>query len=211
MRLRKIKQADVKLTAFFDIVILGGEQNRGHWQDVFANNHPIYLEIGMGKGQFISEHARRHPDINYIGLEKYDSIVLKAAQRLEKEFLPNLRLLRADAKNLELIFQPGEITTIFLNFSDPWPKERHAKRRLTFDNFLRTYEQILSRPGIIELKTDNRHLFEYSLLKFNEHGYRLLAINLHLHEQANPDVITTEYEDKFINENKIIYYMKVEL
>lgn len=89
----------------------------------------------MGKGQFISEHARRHPDINYIGLEKYDSIVLKAAQRLEKEFLPNLRLLRADAKNLELIFQPGEITTIFLNFSDPWPKERHAKRRLTFDNF----------------------------------------------------------------------------
>ncbi|MGD9604740.1 MAG: tRNA (guanosine(46)-N7)-methyltransferase TrmB [Bacilli bacterium] len=211
MRLRKIKQAATKLESYPDLVVCSGEQNQGKWSTIFSNNHPIYLEIGMGKGQFISKNARKNPQINYLGLEKYDSVVLKAARRLEDEAIPNLRFICADAQNLEQIFQKEEITKIFLNFSDPWPKERHAKRRLTFDHFLERYEHILKHPGIIELKTDNRQLFEYSIMKFNERRYRFLEVNLHLHEQPNEDIITTEYEDKFISENKTIYYLKVEL
>ena len=211
MRLRKIKQAATKLESFPDLVIKGGEENIGKWSEVFHNTNPLYLEIGMGKGQFISEHARQNPNINYLGLEKFDSVVLKAARRIEKETIPNLRFICADAKNIEQIFSKEEIEKIFLNFSDPWPKERHAKRRLTFDGFLLSYEHILKHPGVIELKTDNRQLFEYSIMKFNERKYRFLELNLHLHEQNNPNIITTEYEDKFVKENKTIYYLKVEL
>ncbi|MDD3106633.1 MAG: tRNA (guanosine(46)-N7)-methyltransferase TrmB [Bacilli bacterium] len=211
MRLRKIKQAATKLESYPELVIRGGEEHLGKWHDVFQNKHPIYLEIGMGKGKFIVDYAKRFPEINFLGLEKYDSVVLKAARKYEEEKCNNLRFVCADANHLPIIFSKNEIDKIFLNFSDPWPKSRHAKRRLTFDCFLDHYEHILKRPGCIEMKTDNRQLFEYSILKWNERHYRFLEINLHLHEQPNDEIITTDYEEKFKKENKTIYYLKVEL
>ncbi len=211
MRLRKIKNANEKLEEYGSIMVFDHLERAGKWGEVFGNANPIILEIGMGKGQFISENAIRHPENNYLGFEIAESIVLKAARKLGKLHLGNLRIIHADAHDAERIFAPGEIAEIFLNFSDPWPKSRHAKRRLTFDNFLVAYENILKRPGIIELKTDNRHLFEYSLLRFNERRYRFLDLNLNLHEVPDENIITTEYEDKFVAAGNTIYYVKVEI
>jgi tRNA (guanine-N7-)-methyltransferase len=160
----------------------------------------------MGKGNFIIEHARREPQVNFIGIEKYDGVIIQAVTKLENETLPNLRFISIDASTLLDIFDHGEISKLYLNFSDPWPKKKHAKRRLTHRNFLDKYEQILT--GDIEFKTDNRELFEFSLLSFNENNYDFLDLSLDLHTR-DEDIITTEYEDKFSAMGNPIYFVKV--
>lgn len=211
MRLRKVKNIEEKIKKYDDIIIFDALNYKGKWNILFNNNNPIYLEIGMGKGKFILEHARRNPNINYIGCELSDSVIYKAAERFdkvrEKENINNLLMINKDASILNEIFENEEIEIIYLNFSDPWPKSRHAKRRLTSPNFLKVYKELLGKDGIIEMKTDNRHLFEYSLEMFNEEEFSFLDLSLDLHEDKE-DIITTEYEDRFTKLNQPIYYVK---
>lgn len=207
MRVRNVKGAKEYLEMHPDIVIEDYQNHIGKWKDVFQNDNPIYLEIGMGKGKFIIENAQKNPNINYIGLEKDVSITYKALNKiLECEKIPNLRIICADASNIDLIFDKGEINKLYLNFSDPWPKSRHEKRRLTGPNLLNGILNILD--GELEFKTDNRHLFEYSLIQFNNLNLDILELSLDLHEDKT-DIITTEYEDKFVSLGNKIYYCKV--
>ena len=177
------------------------EKRRGCWQEVFGNQNPVQIEVGMGKGQFIMDMARLHPEVNYIGIEMYDSVLLRAVQKIEQleEKLPNLYFIRTDARNLPEIFGKEEVDRIYLNFSDPWPKDRHAKRRLTSRQFLERYDQILVKHGQVEFKTDNRPLFEFSLDEIREAGWTLLAhtFDLHHDKQMMEGNVMTEYEEKF--------------
>ncbi len=209
MRLRKVKDVEEKILNYEGIIILNPTQYRGKWRELFKNNNPIYLEIGMGKGKFIRENALRNPSINYIGCEINQSIIYKAAK--ETVNIPNLLLLNYDAFKLEECFANGEIDKIFLTFSDPWPKSRHEKRRLTADAFLNVYKNILVKDGIIEFKTDNRNLFEFSVMKFNEMRYDILELSLDLHNSEYENIITTEYEEKFMAKGQVIYFIKVRI
>lgn len=200
MRLRNIpgsKEAIVE-SAY---VIQNPEKRRGCWQEVFGNQNPVQIEVGMGKGRFIMDMARLHPEVNYIGIEMYDSVLLRAVQKIEQleEKLPNLYFIRTDARNLPEIFGKEEVDRIYLNFSDPWPKDRHAKRRLTSRQFLERYDQILVKHGQVEFKTDNRPLFEFSLDEIREAGWTLLAhtFDLHHDKQMMEGNVMTEYEEKF--------------
>lgn len=208
MRLRKVKNALEKIQEYPNIVIQNATSNKGKWNEVFKNNNPIYLEIGMGKGKFIIENARRNPDINYIGLELQESVLVRALEKLIEEPLDNLVLLHEDAFELNNIFEDGEIDKIYLTFSDPWPKSRHAKRRLTCNNILNSYRKALKLDGTIEFKTDNRKLFEYSILEFIQNGLEFKELSLNLHEDKE-DIITTEYEDKFVAKGNVIYFVEV--
>ena len=177
---------------------------KGRWSKLFNNNNPIYIEIGMGKGKFIIDNAIHYPNINFIGIEKYDSVIAKGLQKIP-EGLDNLVMVRWDALNIEDIFSK-EIDRIYLNFSDPWPKNRHHLRRLSSRVFLEKYESIFKSGKIIEMRTDNRDLFQYSLVSFSEFGYTLEKVSLDLHNDDMPE-ITTEYEDKFSSEGMPIYYV----
>ena len=172
---------------------------KGRWQEVFGRPAPLHIEIGMGKGQFLTALAAEHPDINYIGIEKFSSVLVRAVQKQNELELPNLRLIRMDADSITDVFAPGEVDRIYLNFSDPWPKERHAKRRLTSVEFLRRYENILAKDGHVEFKTDNQPLFEFSLEAAEEAGWKLLAVTRDLHHDTalNKGNIMTEYEERF--------------
>lgn len=172
---------------------------KGRWQEVFGRQAPLHIEIGMGKGQFLTALAAEHPDINYIGIEKFSSVLVRAVQKQNELELPNLRLIRMDADSITDVFAPGEVDRIYLNFSDPWPKERHAKRRLTSVEFLRRYENILAKNGHVEFKTDNQPLFEFSLEAAEEAGWKLLAVTRDLHHDTalNKGNIMTEYEERF--------------
>ena len=167
--------------------------------DQFRNDHPVYVEIGMGKGRFLMDMARLYPEINFIGIEKYSSVLLRAVQKLEEEELPNVRLIRMDAEDLENVFAQGELDRIYLNFSDPWPKSRHAKRRLTSRQFFARYDAILKPDGRLEFKTDNQNLFTFSLEEIPEAGWHLDASTRDLHHDSvlNEGNIMTEYEEKF--------------
>lgn len=189
-------------------IIMNPTDYKGTWQRLFNNNNPIYIEIGMGKGDFILENAINNPNINYIGIEKFDSIIALAIKKIEKFDISNLKLIRMDALNIDNVFY-REISKIFLNFSDPWPKPRHAKRRLTSDVFLKKYDTIFKNERVIEMKTDNQSLFEYSLISFNKMGYVIDEISLDLHNSCKEDNIETEYERKFSLKNNVIYYVKV--
>ena len=177
---------------------------KGKWKKLFNNSNPIYIEIGMGKGQFIINNALKYPDINFIGIEKYDSVIAKGLQKIP-EGLNNLAMVRWDALGIEDIFDK-EIDRIYLNFSDPWPKKRHHLRRLSSRVFLEKYENIFRNSKIIEMRTDNRDLFQYSLVSFSEFGYTLEDVSLDLHTDNMPE-ITTEYEDKFSKDGMPIYYV----
>ena len=173
---------------------------KGHWAEkIFNNNNTIHIEIGMGKGKFITELASLYPDINFIGIEKYSSVLIRAIEKMEENPLPNLKFIRMDAEDLELIFSENEIDRIYLNFSDPWPKDRHAKRRLPSQRFLERFSHILKKDGTIEFKTDNRDLFEFALEEAPEAGWKILSSTFDLHNDAklSEGNIMTEYEEKF--------------
>lgn len=187
------------------------KQLKGKWKkERFCNDNPIYIEVGMGKGRFITESARLNPNINYIGIEKYSSVLIRAIQKIEEEPLSNLCFIRMDAEEIEEVFEQGEVNRIFLNFSDPWPKDRHAKRRLPSRQFLQRFDKILSSDGVIEFKTDNRELFEFGLDEANEAGWNILkkTFDLHKDEEMNMGNILTEYEEKFSSQgNPICKYI----
>ena len=198
MRLRNIPRADSVL-AGSDMVIKTETDYKGNWKEaIFHNSNPIHIEVGMGKGQFVLALARLNPDINYIGIERYSSVLLRAVEKLEEE-VPNLRFICMDAATLPEVFDKNEISRIYLNFSDPWPKDRHAKRRLTSLQFLKRYNKILAPGGQIEFKTDNRDLFQFSLEQVEPAGWKLISSTWDLHhdETMNSGNVMTEYEQKF--------------
>ena len=207
MRLRNIPNASeiIKKSSY---ILEEYSQYKGHFKDIFQNSNPIYLEIGMGKGNFIIENAIQNPDINYIGIEKYASVLVKALEKLETKKLDNLKILNIDAINIDEIFN-HEIALIYLNFSDPWPKKRHAKRRLTSKSFLEKYDKIFYLDKHIIMKTDNRKLFEFSLKEFTDYNYKIENISLDLHKDEFPNNIKTEYEDKFQKLGYPIYMVDV--
>ena len=169
------------------------------WQEVFGNDQPIHIEIGMGKGKFIHTMAKLHPEINYVGIEKYSSVLLRAVQKMEEEELPNLKFLRMDAEDITKVFGEGEVDKIYLNFSDPWPKDRHAKRRLPSREFLGRYDVILKKDGKLEFKTDNRQLFDFAVEELEPAGWSADVITYDLHADAElmEGNVMTEYEEKF--------------
>lgn len=205
MRLKNIKGANEKVING-KYVINNPKEHIGKWNKLFGNNNPIHIEIGMGKGKFILEHAQSNPNINYIGIEMYDSVILRAVEKTNELELNNLYLIRMDARLIEEIFDK-EIDLIYLNFSDPWPKDRHAKRRLTSSRFLARYDKIFKgNPKIIQ-KTDNLPLFEFSLESLKEYGYNIDNVTYDLHKDKD-DIITTEYEDKFTSKGVKINYLE---
>ncbi len=183
------------------------KEKRGCWNQVFGNDRPLYIEVGMGKGRFITELALQNPQNNYVGIEKYSSVLLRALEkRSALTDLDNLLFLRMDAEELPLVFGEGEVSGIYLNFSDPWPKDRHAKRRLPSREFLARYDQILKPDGKVEFKTDNRGLFDFALDQVKEAGWRLDACTFDLHHDAEMmrGNIMTEYEERFSSQGNPI-------
>ena len=199
MRLKNVPGSREAVAAS-DLVITDPDLMAGQWAvKIFGNNNPIHIEVGMGKGRFITRLAADNPDINYIGIEKYSIVLIRALEKAEKEPLPNLRFIRMDAEDIETVFTGKEVEKIYLNFSDPWPKDRHAKRRLTSGRFLARFANILSDSGTIEFKTDNRDLFDFSLEEVEPAGWKVLASTYDLHNDPKmcEGNIMTEYEEKF--------------
>lgn len=198
MRLRNITGSR-EIIGESEFVIHDPEGQKGNWPEIFGNNNPIHIEIGMGKGRFIMETAKAHPDINYVGIEKYSSVLLRAVQKIEQEPLSNVRFIRMDAEAVADVFDMEEVGRIYLNFSDPWPKDRHAKRRLPSREFLRRYDEILIKDGVIEFKTDNHDLFRFALEELDLAGWKLLQMteDLHHDEEMLSGNVMTEYEEKF--------------
>lgn len=189
---------------------LDPSQWKGRWQERFDTPQPIHLEIGPGKGQFLIQMARRHPEINFIGLERQKNVLVSLLEKQVEDPVGNLQVVLADARLLNQYFQAGELAQIYLNFSDPWPKARHAKRRLTSPQFLEAYRAVLIPQGQIHLKTDNRQLFEYSLLSLNQAGLDFLDLSLDLHARQDPVNIMTEYEERFAGQGQVIYQLKAQ-
>ncbi|MBM9832025.1 tRNA (guanosine(46)-N7)-methyltransferase TrmB [Enterococcus sp. DIV1444a] len=205
MRVRNRPGAAEYMAKYPQYVVEGPEKWQGKWQERFGNNHPIHIEIGSGKGRFIYEMAKAHPEINYIGIDMQLSILSIALDKLVAEPLPNLQLLRVDGEALTEYFAENEVDLIYLNFSDPWPKKKHEKRRLTYKNFLVTDEIILKPNGEIHFKTDNQGLFEYSLSSFSKYGMIIERVWLDLHNSEFEGNIMTEYEEKFSSRGQRIY------
>lgn len=215
MRLRNVKGARERIAASNFTINEDNEtllyENKGNWHKLFGNTNPIHIEIGMGKGKFIMELAKMNPNINYIGIEKFSSVLIRAIERRERfeqesgHILDNLYFIRMDAEHINQVFQPDEISRIYLNFSDPWPKERHAKRRLTSTRFLERYDKLLVADGRICFKTDNQELFAFSLEQIKEAGWISdnVTFDLH-HSEFNEGNIMTEYEQRFSAKGKPI-------
>ena len=201
MRLRNVKNKE-SIMASSKYFIPSYKDYKG-----FNNSNPICIEIGMGKGNFIINMALKYPNINFIGIEKYDSVLVRALQKIDKD-IPNLKILRMDAKEIDKVFVKC-IDKIYLNFSNPWPKDRHQKRRLTHEVFLKKYDSIFKDKKRIIMKTDNRHLFEFSLKSLTDYGYRINDISLDLYRDNYLDNIPTEYEEKFHNKGYPIYMIDI--
>ena len=195
MRLRNISGSR-DIIAESPLVIHEPEKIKGKWSELFGNNFPIRIEVGMGKGRFICELARNNPDINYIGIEKYSSVLLRALQKMEEEPLPNLLFIRMDAESIAEIFDKEEVDRIYLNFSDPWPKDRHAKRRLPSREFLTRYDRIQKKDGVLEFKTDNKELFDFALEELDPAGWKAVRVTYDLHHDIEmmEGNVMTEYE-----------------
>lgn len=206
MRLRNITGADIYIENS-EFVVQDYKNQKGNWKSLFSNENPIHIEVGMGKGKFLMEMAVLHPDINYIGIEMYSSVLFRAVQKMEETPLNNLRFIRMDAREIQDVFAQDEIEKIYLNFSDPWPKDRHAKRRLPSRQFLERFRQILKKEGKLEFKTDNRRLFDFAVEEVEQAGWKIDAITYDLHHddammQGN---VMTEYEEKFSARGNPIY------
>ena len=204
MRLRNVKNKETIMEKS-KFLIIDEENYRGKWNSVFKNNNPIEIEIGTGKGNFIIEKALTNTNINYIGIERYDSVIVRALERIP-DSVTNLKLIRINAIDIDKIFDK-EVCTIYLNFSDPWPKKRHALRRLTSRVFLEKYEEIFKGEKNIYQKTDNQNLFEYSIINLTNYGYKIEDISLDLHNSQIEGNIETEYEKKFSESGNKIYYL----
>lgn len=214
MRLRNItgSREVIKESVF---VVHEPEKYKGKWKELYGNENPVFVEIGMGKGRFLIEMARQNPDINFIGIEKYSSVLLRAIQKLEEmgaegETLPNVRFIRMDAEDIAEVFDREELDRIYLNFSDPWPKERHAKRRLPSRQFLARYDRILKEEGVIEFKTDNRDLFDFAVEELKPANWKIkeLTYDLHADERLCKNNVMTEYEERFSSQgNPICKYI----
>lgn len=211
MRLRNIPRAESVISAH-PIAVKDEKECRGRWKEEFGNERPIHIEIGMGKGRFLLNMAKEHPKINYVGIERYSSVLLRALELFDTEEyreLDNIRFICMDATEIGSVFDKNEVARIYLNFSDPWPKARHAKRRLTSKEFLKRYEEILPHGGRLEFKTDNTELFKFSLEQIQETDWELEAhtYDLHNHELLNKGNIMTEYEEKFSSKGNHINKM----
>ncbi len=207
MRLRKVKLAE-EIISGSNYILKDILNYKGKYNNLFGNNNPIHVELGMGKGNFIINNALRYPNINFIGIEKYDSVLVRAIQKLEGVNLPNLRLIQMDAVDINNVFS-NEIDCLYLNFSDPWPKKRHINRRLTSEVFLKKYDSLFKKSKRIVMKTDNRHFFEFSLKSLINHGYKINNLSLNLYDDDLSLNIPTEYEMKFVAKGMIIYYIEV--
>lgn len=211
MRLRNKPWAREFIESHPEVIIPNPEEWKGKWNEIFGNDKPIHIEVGTGKGQFITGMAQANPDINYIGIEMYTSVIVSALEKvLDADSPSNLRLLNVDGSQLEKYFQKNDVERIYLNFSDPWPKNRHAKRRLTHEGFLKIYESILIDNGEIHFKTDNRGLFEFSLVSMSQYGMLLKDVSLDLHANEPEDNIRTEYEEKFSSKGQPIYRLEAQ-
>lgn len=188
-------------------MIHNGEECKGRWNEVFGNDNPIHVEIGCGKGRFISEMAKANPDINYVGIERQTTVIAIAARKIDEE-QKNIFLMQADVEYLENYFDVGEIKRLYINFCDPWPKKRQAKRRLTHKNFLEKYKGIFGDKAEIFFKTDNRNLFEFSLEEMCNNGWKFSNISLDLHNSQCEGNIMTEYEEKFSSKGMPIYRLE---
>ncbi len=205
MRLRNVKNKEKILNSssyFFSFNF--AKKHCGKWHEYFGNNNPIFIEIGMGKGKFIIENAKQNPHVNFIGIEKYDSVIAKCLKNITEK-LDNLKIIQADAIYIDEIFS-HEVSHLYLNFSDPWPKKKHHMRRLSSKVFLEKYEKIFDNIAIVEMRTDNLQLYQYSLISFSERGYIFREVSFDLHQDKKPN-ITTEYEDKFADKGMNIYYL----
>lgn len=209
MRIRKRQGAEEMVANSPQFVAPDPKKWRGRWKERFANDHPIHIEIGMGKGQFITEMAKVHPEINYIGIDLQTTVVSFALDKVKEAELSNVQLLHVDGSDLTEYFADNEIDLIYLNFSDPWPKKKHAKRRLTSHKFLTIDEKILQPGGEIHFKTDNQGMFEYSLASFSQYGMIIKQVWLDLHASDFADNIMTEYEEKFSQKGQPIYRVEV--
>lgn len=206
MRLRNITGADTYIENS-QYVVQDEKSKKGCWSEVFGRKAPLHIEVGMGKGQFMMQLALQNPNINYVGIEMYSSVLLRAVQKMEEAPMDNLRFIRMDAREIEEVFDKGEVDKIYLNFSDPWPKDRHAKRRLPSRQFLARFDQILKKEGNLEFKTDNRDLFDFAVEEVEPAGWKIDAITYDLHhdEVMNRGNILTEYEEKFSSKGNPIY------
>lgn len=206
MRLRNVKNKQ-QIMNCSNYLVQDPILYRGKWNLIFEKSQPIHIEIGMGKGNFIIENALRYPNINFIGIEKYDSVIARALEKVPED-LPNLMMIRMDAMLIEDVFSK-EVDTIYLNFSDPWPKKKHQNRRLTSPLFLKKYDSIfVGRKQIIQ-KTDNSSLFEYSLTSFSQYGYVIEQLSFDYHHSHECDIVMTEYEKKFSEKGQNIYRVVV--
>ena len=215
MRLRKKPHTDEKLKNFSDFVMTADnlENIGGHWREKFGGDtsRKLYVELGTGKGDFITQSAEKYPQINFLGLEVEPTVVLAAARKVHEKNLSNVKLAIFDINNVDEIFDAGEVDRLYINFCDPWPKKRHAKRRLTYVKFLEMYKKILTSEGEIHFKTDNRELFDFSLEQFDAAGWKVRDVTFDLHADEPPDNIRTEYENRFstlgVNINRCIAFL----
>lgn len=208
MRMRKKKNCAARIERCGDIRITDPENHKGEWGKVFGNDNPIHLEIGCGKGSFIVGMAKMHPDVNFIAIEKVEDVIVMAMEKAIENEVSNVRFMDLDAERIEGFFEKGEISRIYLNFSDPWKKSKQAKRRLTHKNFLDRYKKILNNGDYIWFKTDNRKLFEFSLNSFAQEDFKMQNISLDLHDSNFEGNVITEYEQKFIDLGQPIYRLE---
>ncbi|WP_047985138.1 tRNA (guanosine(46)-N7)-methyltransferase TrmB [Ornithinibacillus californiensis] len=208
MRQRNKPWADDFLRVNTHLVIPNPSEHNKRWSEVFGNDNPIHVEVGTGKGQFIVGMAKQYPHINFIGIELSKSVIVTAAEKVQESGQENIRLIQENAENLLELFAENEVSTLYLNFSDPWPKNKHEKRRLTFRKFLTLYETVLKPNGELIFKTDNRGLFEYSLVSFSGYRMFLQEVSLDLHKDHDPENVMTEYEEKFSAKGQPIYRCK---
>ncbi|MEA4988221.1 MAG: tRNA (guanosine(46)-N7)-methyltransferase TrmB [Anaerovorax sp.] len=209
MRQRKVKNEEEKIEAFGAYVIKNAEMHKGHWRELFGNDNPIYIEIGCGKGQFITTLARINPNGNYIAVEGAGSVILRALEKASAADLKNIKFITKYVNEMTDFFVEGEIDGIYLNFSDPWPKDRHAKRRLTHTRYIKGYKTVLKQGGHIEFKTDNDGLFTFSVEEFLKNDMQLVECTDDLHKtNFKSKQFTTEYEDKFNKIGKNIHYLR---